>query len=402
MTERATVHADWWRDAWLIARREVAERSRARSFRIATAIIILAVAAAVVIPAIVSHPRRIEKVGLLGTSDSVLSQAAIAAGRVTGNRVQIVAVASLQAARAGLRSGALAAVIIDGREVLIKQQPVSGTTSTAATFSGALAELVGVAQRLPPGAFRSALANGIALPIRGVQPPPTSLANRFTGLGVDLLIYLVIFFYGMGITQSVGEEKTSRVVEVILATVRPTQLLTGKVIGFAALALAQMLAAGVTFVVCGVAVGSHALRGTAGAVALIGALWLILGYALYCSAFAAAGAMISRQADAANAALPLLIPLIVAYSLANGVLFGGAFSFYHVLMFIPWTAPVAVPTMFAVGAAPAWQMIVAAVLCVIATIATVRLAGLIYQRSIMRTGTRVKLREVIRVSQRMS
>ena len=87
---------------------------------------------------------------------------------------------------------------------------------------------------------------------------------------MDLLIYFVIFFYGMVITQSVGEEKTSRVVEVMLAAVRPTQLLTGKVIGFAGLAFAQMLVAGATFVVCGIAVGSHALRGTAGTVALMG------------------------------------------------------------------------------------------------------------------------------------
>ncbi len=390
--------AAWWRDTWLIARRELEERSRAKSFRITTAIMILAVAAAVVIPAIVSHHPRIVKVGLLGASDPALGQAAIAAGRVTGNRVQVVPVASLDAARAQLRSGALAAVILDGREVLIKQQPVSGTTSSTATFSGALAQLVGVAQRLPPGAARSALTNGIALPIRGVEPAPRSLASRFTGLGVDLLIYLVIFFYGMAITQSVGEEKTSRVVEVLLATVRPTQLLTGKVIGFAGLAFAQLLLAGVTFVVCGVAVGSHALRGAAGTVALIGVLWLILGYALYCSAFAAAGAMIARQADAANAALPLMIPLIVAYSLSTGVLFNGAYSFYHVLAFIPWTAPVAMPTLFAIGAAPAWQMVVSALLCVIATIATVRLAGLVYQRSLMRTGARVKLRQVLRSS----
>jgi ABC-2 type transport system permease protein len=384
------VNAGWWRDTWLIARREIEERSRARSFRITTVIVILAVAAAVVIPAIVSHPRKTLKVGLVGASYPGLTQAVIAAGRVTGNPVQIVTVANLDAARTELRSGALTAVIVGGRELLVQQQPVSGTTSTVATFSGALAQLVGVVQRLPPGASRSALTSGIAIPIRGVEPAPTSLANRFTGLGVDLLIYLVIFFYGMAITQSVGEEKTSRVVEVLLATVRPTQLLTGKVIGFAGLAFTQMLLAGITFVVCGLAVGSHALRGTAGTVAVVGVLWLILGYTLYCSAFAAA----------ANAALPLLIPLIVAYTLANAVLFGGASSFYHVLAFIPWTAPVAMPTLFAIGAAPAWEMIASALLCVIATIATGRLAGIVYQRSVMQTGARVKLRHALRASAR--
>jgi ABC-type Na+ efflux pump permease subunit len=284
------VHAGWWGDTWLVARREIDERSRAKSFWITTAIMILAVVAAVVIPAIVSHNHNTEKVGVLGAGDPALTRAAIEAGRVTGNRVQVPPVASLDAARSELRSGTLTAVIGNGGEVLIKQQPVSGTTSSTATFSGA----------------------------------------------------------------------TSRVVEVMLATLRPTQLLTGKVISFAALAFAQMLALGATFAICGIAVGSHAIRGTAGSVALIGGLWLTLGFALYCSAFAAAGALITRQADASNAVLPLLIPLIVAYSLSNGVLFNGANSFYHVLAFIPWTAPVAMPTMFAIGAAPAWQVIASA------------------------------------------
>lgn len=110
--------------------------------------------------------------------------------------------------------------------------------------------------------------------------------------------------------------------------------------------------------------------------------------------------MITRQADAANAAFPLLIPLIVAYTLANAVLFGGASSFYHVLAFIPWTAPVAMPTLFAIGVAPAWEMIAFALLCVIATIATFRLAGLVYQRSVMQTSARVRLREALRPSPR--
>lgn len=387
----------WWRDTWLIARREIDERFGARSFRITTVVMMIAVAAAVIIPTLVTHHHKVQQVGVLGKPDPVLTQAAITAGRVTGNRVRIRPVASRETARRQLRSGALVAVIADGREVLIKQQPVSGTTPAGATFTGALAQLVGLARKLPPGAVGSALTSGIALPVHAIEAPPKSRASRFTGLGVDLVIYIVIFFYGVRITQSVGEEKTSRVVEVLLATVRPTQLLTGKVIGFGAVAFAQMLALGATFAVCGVAVGS-AVHDTAAGVALMGALWLVLGYALYCSSFAAVGAMITRQADASGAALPLLIPLIVTYSLSNGVLFGDANSFYHVLAFIPWTAPVAMPTMFAVGAAPAVEVLVSALLCVLATIATARLAGVIYRRSVMQTGARVRLRQALRAS----
>ncbi|MGI8801326.1 MAG: ABC transporter permease [Solirubrobacteraceae bacterium] len=308
----------WWTGTWLIARREIDERLRARSFWITTAIMILAVAAAVVVPALLSNKHATEKVGVLGVSDPALTQAAIAAGRVSGDKVHVAAVANLDTARAALHAGTLAAVIIDGREVLIKQQSAGGTTSSTATFTGALAQFVGLVHKLPPGAARSALATGIAIPIRGVEPPAKGLASRFTGFGVSLLIYLAIAFYGVRLTTSVGEEKTSRVVEVMLAAVRSTQLLTGKVLGFAALALTQMLALGVTFAVCGTAVGSHAIHGTAGGVALIGALWLVLGFALYFSAFAAAGSMITRQSDASNAAFPLMIPLILAYALSNG------------------------------------------------------------------------------------
>jgi ABC-2 type transport system permease protein len=388
------VKRGWWRETWLIARREIDESFRAKSFRITTGILVLAVTAAVVIPALLGKHDTIARVGVVGAAEPALTGAALAAGRVTGEKVRLIAVPSLGAARAQLRSGALTAAVVDGREVLIKQQQVGGTSSSS-TFADALAQFVGLVHRLPPAAAASALTEGIAIPVVGVEPAPTSLTSRFTGLGVDLLIYIVIFFYGMRITQSVGEEKASRVVEVLLGTVKPTQLLTGKVIGFAGLALTQMLALGLAYVVSGVAVGSDAIRGAAGGVALMGALWLILGYALYCAAFAAAGSMISRQSDAGNAAFPLLIPLILAYTLSNGVLFNGANSFYHVLAFIPWTAPVAMPTLYAVGAAPAWEVVVSALLSLVATVATVRVAGLVYERSVMRTGARVKLRQVL-------
>jgi ABC-2 type transport system permease protein len=379
----------------LIARREIDERSRAKSFLVTSVIMILGVAAAVIVPALIGNNGTTAKVGLVGAGGPSLRQAILATGRVTGDRVDVSSVPSLAVAEARLRSGALSLAIVDGREILIKKQPVAGSTSSESSFAGALAELAGLVARLPPAAAASALTRGIALPVHGLEPAPESLTSRFTGLGVDLVIYIVIFFYGIRITQSVGEEKTSRVVEVLLATVRPTQLLMGKVIGFAALAFAQILAVAATFGLCGLAVGSDAVHGKAGGVVLVGVIWLVLGFGLYCSAFAAAGSLITRQSDAGNAALPLLIPLILAYSLANGVLFNGSNSFYDVLAYVPWTAPVAMPTLFAIGAASAWQVAASAVLCVVATLGTARVAGVVYARSVMRTGARVRLRQVL-------
>jgi len=128
---------------------------------------------------------------------------------------------------------------------------------------------------------------------------------------------------------------------VLLTTLRPVQLLAGKVIGMGLLALAQIAAMVVAFLVLGHAAGSTAVQGASTSVVLAGALWLVLGYAFYCTAYAAAGSLITRQADAYNV-LPLQLPLILAYVLAFNVLYASGVNWlYHVLAFVPFTAPVA-------------------------------------------------------------
>lgn len=87
------------------------------------------------------------------------------------------------------------------------------------------------------------------------------------------------------------------------------------------------------------------------------------GYTFYCTAYAAAGALITRQADACNAALPLQLPLILAYVLSCTVIYASSVNpLFHVLAFIPFTAPVAMPVLVAVGAAPGWQIVLSAVI----------------------------------------
>jgi ABC-2 type transport system permease protein len=214
-------------------------------------------------------------------------------------------------------------------------------------------------------------------------------------MGVIIVIYILILIYGQRITQGVGDEKQSRVVEVLLATLRPTQLLTGKVIGIGLVALAQVAAALVVFIGLGLAVGSDVVRGASAGVVGIGALWFVLGYAFYCTAFAAVGSMISRSSDAANVSFPVMIPLVAAYAISFSVLFGDVGTFYRVLAFLPPTAPVAMPTVYAVGAASALDIVVSAAITVVATIGMAWVGGLIYGRAIMRTGERVRLRQVL-------
>ncbi len=384
----------------LVAVREIRDRARARSFWVASVILLLGVAAAAIIPALVHGHQSTARVGIVGGQAAVLAQTVREAGLVSGTTVTVVPLPGLAAARARLHSGNLAAVLVGDREVLVKQQPLGGSSSPGSTLSGALSQLGGL-QRLyallPPAAAGNIARHGIALPVHGLVPPPRGLASRITGLAAAILIYVIILTYGVRITIGVGEEKASRVVEVLLTTLRPVHLLAGKVIGMGILAVAQIVAMVAVFLALGHAAGAVAVQGAAASVVLAGALWLVLGYAFYCTAYAAAGSLITRQADAYNASIPLQLPLILAYVLAYTVLYASGVNwFYHVLAYIPFTAPVAMPVLVAVGAAPAWELALSAAISLVATVGMARLAGTIYERAILRTGSRLRVRQVLR------
>jgi|CZKW01.1.fsa_nt_gi ABC-2 type transport system permease protein len=395
---------NWWQLTWLVATREIRERARARSFWIASVILVIAAAAGAVIPALVHGGHSSARVGIVGGPAAALAQTAREAGRISGTTVTVVPLPDVASAEARLRSGSLAAALIGDRQVLVKQQAVAGASSPGATLAGALSQVGGLQRlyaELPPAAAGRLAQQGIALPVRGLTPPPRGLASRLTGLAAAILVYVIILTYGVRITIGVGEEKASRVVEVLLTTLRPVQLLAGKVIGMGILAVAQIAVLVGAYLGLGYAFGSAAVRGAATAVVLAGALWLVLGYAFYCTAYAAAGSLISRQADAYNASLPLQVPLILAYVLAFTVLYASGVNwFYHVLAFVPFTAPVAMPVLVAVGAAPAWQQILSAAISLAATVAMALLAGTIYGRAILRTGSRLRVRQVLRSASR--
>src|SRR5450755_4655358 len=390
----------WWQLTGLVAGREIAERARAKSFWIASVVLLVAVAAGVLIPAAVHGSRSTARVGVIGGPAPALAQTVREAGRIAGTSVTIAALPDVAAARAGLRSGSLAVVLVGDSEVLVKQKPVAGAGSPAATLAGILSQVGGLQKlyaELPPSAAARITSSGIALPIHGLTRPARGLASRITGLAAAILIYVIILTYGIRITIGVGEEKSSRVVEVLLTTLRPTQLLAGKVIGMGSLALAQIVVLVGTYYALGYAVGSSAVRGAAGGVVLAGALWLLLGYMFYCTAYAAAGSLINRQADAYNASLPLQLPLILGYVLAYTAVYSSNVSwFYHLLGFVPFTAPVVMPVLVAVGAAPAWQLALSVASIVVSTVAMARLAGKIYERAILRTGSRLRVRQVLR------
>jgi ABC-2 type transport system permease protein len=384
------------RVTWLVARRELRLRARTRVFVITTAVMLIAVALAVTLPAILAGKSKPARVGVVSAVTPTVSGIVTEAGRLSGGQAVVVAEPSLAAAKAALTSGDLSAVLVPNSEIFVKQVPLGGVSGTVAT----LAQLAGLSRLIEtvPGAA-AAVTHGVTLPVRGLQPPSTSLSSRLTGQFTVIIGFILISVYGAQIALGIGEEKSSRVVEVLLSTVRPVQLLTGKVLGIGLLALAQAVAMVVVFIVAGFATGSSLVHGATLGAVLAGGAFIVLGYAFYCTAYAAAGSLVSRQSDVNSTVLPVQLPLIVAYALSFTVIYAnGASTFYHVLGFLPPTSPIAMPVLYAAGDVPVWQVVVSAVLCAAGTVWMARLAARIYANSILRTGPRIGFRQAIRES----
>jgi len=385
-----------FRMTWLVASREIRLRAKTRVFVITSVILLIAVALAVALPAILSGKNKPDKIGVVGGTTTTITGIITQAGQLSGGQAVAVPEPNQAAAEAALRNGDLAAVLVPNKEIIVKQVPLGGVSGSVET----LARLAGLSKLIQdvPGAA-NAVAQGVTLPVRGLQAPSTSLSSRLTGLFTIVVVWVLISVYGSQIALGIGEEKSSRVVEVLLSSVRPVQLLIGKVLGIGLLALTQAVSMVLVFIIAGFASGSNLVHGATLNVVIAGGVFMILGYAFYCTAFAAAGSLVSRQSDVNSTIMPVQLPLILAYALSYTVIYAnGANAFYHVLGFLPPTAPIAMPVLYAAGDVPAWQVVIAAVLTAAGTVWMARIAVRIYSNSILRTGPRISFRQAIKES----
>ncbi len=150
-------------------------------------------------------------------------------------------------------------------------------------------------------------------------------------------------------------------------------------------------------VVAAVASGSDLVSGVGLSTVFIAGLWLLVGYSFYSTVFAAAGSLCSRSEDAQSIAFPLLLPALVAYLTGFGALGRGEDNpIIAVMSFLPPTAPLAMPVRYGIGVAPWWQVVIAVAVTLAGAVVVGRLAGRIYEGSLLRTGKRVKLKEALK------
>ncbi len=381
----------------LVAGREVRERLRGRVFRVVTVILFVVVAAAVVIPIIHTGTTKSQKVGVVASSRSLRAELQDLAKSV-GLSVQLVNEPDLAQARAALSAGQLDMVVDDTGEILVSEPISDSDTSAAARYVRTVAATLGA-----QNAFAQAgLTPGQAVIVAGAKPLPvesihpgkkartTSEATALIGV---ILVFIVLTQYLTWTLMGVMEEKASRVVEVLLAAVRPIQLLAGKVIGIGVVALAQAVALVAFALILAKAVGSSLGQGAAPLVLAATLVWLILGYAFSSWMYAAAGSLAERQDQVQSLALPLSAPLIFGYIVSlTGVSSGNASLLVKVLAYLPPTAPFAMPTLVGFGEATWWQFLLSVMVTLFCTIIVALVAARVYRTAILKTGGRVRIR----------
>ncbi|WP_019136586.1 ABC transporter permease [Cellulomonas massiliensis] len=386
----------------LVAGREVRTRLQSKAFVWTTvAFVAVIVLGGVVLNLVTSSGTQAKAVGVLSDVAAV-APALEASATAVGQQVETRTFDDRAAGEAAVRDGevvALVAAVSPSLEVVVKQTP----DQQLAPAFGALAQqlaLTSAVEQLGGDPAQVAQQVATAVPTTtSLEPAPeTDAAQVVAGIVAGILLFVSIMTAGQLVAQGVVEEKSSRVVELLLATVRPWQLMAGKVLGIGLIGLLQVVlivAAG-----AGTAFGLGLVETSSldlGATALWSLVWFVVGFATYAVVLAGLAALVSRQEDVGAVVAPvttvMIVPYVVGISIAP---YAPDNPLVAWLSYVPFCAPMVMPIRIALGAVEPWQALLSVGLSVALIPLLVWFAGRVYSRGVLRSGGRMKLSEALR------
>ncbi|WNV82091.1 ABC transporter permease [Umezawaea sp. Da 62-37] len=384
----------------LVARREFLGKVRTRSFVIGTVVIVAVIAGFALLQTVLFDQASSSTVGLSGQS-TVLAEPLRDTAKAFGRDISTVDVTDPAKAEEDVRNGDLDVLITgapDALRVVVKEN-LNNELQNA--LDAIVKQQVLNAQLAEAGLDPNVVARNIAaarVTVVELAPEDSQQGQRLViGLVIAALLYYSLLVYGMMVAQGVVEEKSSRVVEILLATLRPWQLLLGKVMGLGAVGLVQLLVIGGVGLGVGSVTGAVDVPGVAGGALATGVLWYLLGFFLYATVFAAAASLVSRQEELQSVITPISTVIIVAFVVGINLLIADpSGTTVTVLSMLPPFAPILMPGRMAIGVAPLWQVLLSIVLAIGAVGAMTWLGGKVYSNAVLRSGSRVKLRDALR------
>ncbi|GAA0895300.1 ABC transporter permease [Pseudonocardia zijingensis] len=379
----------------LVARREFVTHVRSRSFVIGIVVTLVFFSGIFLLGAYIGGQTAGHSLGLTPGS-APLGPALEHTAHLQGVQLTVREVDDA-AGREQVRTGELDALLTGapGSYDLVGLDSVDGDLQaivlTAVEQQAVSAALAGAG--VDPGQVRDASA----LDVSTLEPADDARGQR---LAVAVVGTILLFFslsgYGSLVATGVVEEKQSRVVELLLATITPWQLLAGKVLGLGAVGLLQLvILSGIAAFGAGAA-GLLVVPGAAVGMFVMVVLWYLLGFFLYASLYAAVGSTVSRQEELQSVVAPMIFLLLIPFILTLNLLPNDPRNgLATVLSFIPFFSQTVMPARYALGVASLGEVIVAAGIAAATIVVVVRVAGRVYRNSVLRTGARVSLREAL-------
>ncbi len=386
-----------WSQVALLAKREFLERARSKPFIITMSIITVAILAIGPVVSVLSGgDDEATKIGLTGEEPSGIEQELHSQATLFDLEIEVDRFMNRDEAETALTDGNIAVVLVDGTEIVFQEESSSRLTALLRSAVNTTVKTEALTRLGLSESEISLVVEPIPIEVTTLEEQDVQDdAKRGAAFAGAILLYISIIMFGQFVAMGTVEEKQNRVVEVILSRVRPWQVLVGKVVGIGFLGLLQLL------ILAGAAYASAQLADLPDIdVAAIGLpiiaslfFWFILGYAFYAFLYAAVGSTVSRQEDLQGAIMIPIILIMPGYLLAIFAAENPEALLPTVASWLPPWAPFVMPVRIAAGVTQPWEIVVAVVGTALGAVALVWIGSRVYSGALLRTGSKVKLRE---------
>lgn len=386
---------------WLLAKRDFLQRARSKAFLVMMGLTVAAIMAIGPVVNLIDDPPDAIKIGISGSEPTGIDEALGAVAESLEREIDIARLDSLEEAESALFDEEIDVLIVDGTELVWLGEP--GRTSEAITTNALTA--VARQRAIDDLGLSGAEATGLLAPdqpsVRSLEPEdPERGAKIGIAYVMIILLYMSILIFGQFVLMGVMEEKSSRVVEVVLSRAEPEEVLAGKVLGIGLLGLTQLLA----MILAGLVTLQFVdqapdLPDIGPAVVTTAVLWFILGFGLYAVLYAGLGATITRQEDVQGAAILPAILIIPAYFIALISIETPDTLLARIGSMAPPTAPIVMPMRAAVSDVPWYETFIAVALLILTIMLLIKVAARVYRGAVLKIGAKVSLREAWRTSE---
>jgi ABC-type Na+ efflux pump permease subunit len=391
---------------------EVTRKVRSRPFLLATLVGALAIAAFITAPALVSRTFSAQADALVLAGPPALRAQATQLLQPDFDVVGQVDTLPVPVTKAFLDAhgdaAAAVALSVRGGHLHVDVFPRDLAAFDEVTFRSLTPLEVHIATGLPIVNARNVAHIG-----RTLHPLDSKFASSKTAalahaiaLGMLFILYLSIIIASQSVMASVAEEKTSRIAELLVASISPVNLLTGKTLAAAMLAFAQTLVwvstALLLFPHAAASVAPHGTAGTLPAEIPMSAeiisafvVFFIIGFLQYASMYAAAASLISRTEDLGSVSAPVVLPAVAAFFVAQFAAISPDSPLSVAASFIPFFSPFVMFARVAVSSVPPWQIEVAVLLNAVAAVGCFYVSGKIYRVGMLLYGRLPSPRQII-------